>query len=186
MRNSHTSNSQPIPSATTHVALTHRTSVLLSTAVACFVALLSGSITSHAETEGVNPPVNGVGIVIKKNPGSGAPRVTPNKKGQYEFTVTEAGDYVITLTKLPTDAARTEGTGVKGLKVALGKNPSGAMLAKGVSDDKGNVEFKKLEPGSYFIVMTEAPTKEVPSLPTRKVVPTAPKTEVIPATPAKP
>jgi hypothetical protein len=58
---------------------------------------ISGNILSNPSvmrTMGVNPPVNGVGIVIKKNPGSGASRVTvSDTNGDFDIGNLATGTY---------------------------------------------------------------------------------------------
>lgn len=102
------------------------------------------------------PPVKGVGVVIKRNPGSGASKIsgTTNAQGETIVTITEKGNYVITMLQpTPTGTAMTETNGgpVQGVKVGLGKNPSGLLVSSQPVNNKGEVEFKDLEPGSYTI-----------------------------------
>jgi len=108
------------------------------------------------KTEQVSPPVKGVGTVVKRNPGSGASKIsgTTNAQGETTVAITEKGNYVITvLQPTPTGTAMTETNGgpVKGVKMGLGKNPSGLLVSSQPVNDKGEVEFKDLEPGSYTI-----------------------------------
>jgi hypothetical protein len=84
------------------------------------------------------PPIKAVGIVVKKNPGTGANRAVPtDKDGIADITITERGNYIFTFVTLkkPDGTAQSgsdvkrvfnQGGSVKGVKVALGKNPPGA------------------------------------------------------------
>jgi hypothetical protein len=100
----------------------------------------------------VNPQVKGVGVVVKKNPGSGASIVlNPTPEGRTNFSLSEAGNYTVNVQSLS-----TPGTGVRAVKVGLSKNPPYSIIARAVSDDNGEVEFKKLAPGDYAIEITES------------------------------
>lgn len=114
-----------------------------------FVTGLIGTLNAQPQ----NPPVKGIGIVVKKKPSNGASRVlaATNDKGVTEFTLTEKGSYIFSLTQPSVGQAKTQGGPVQGVKVAMGKNPPGAIIAVAVSNGKGEVEFKDLEPGNYFI-----------------------------------
>jgi hypothetical protein len=108
------------------------------------------------------PPVKGIGLVVKKsNGGASIPSVT-NNEGVTSFEITENGNYIFTVT-LPTTngvVAKGAGTGVKGVKVGLGKNPSGVIIAYQVPNENGEVSFNSLTPGSYFIKIEAAEKAE--------------------------
>lgn len=122
------------------------------------------TLPTATKTEQVSPPVKGVGVVIKKNPGSGASKISgsTNAQGETTIEITEKGNYTV---KIQHPNANNDGTGntqaitkglgngVKGVKVALGKNPSGNIIAVASTNDKGEIEFKDLEPGSYKVVV---------------------------------
>ena len=103
------------------------------------------------------PPIKGVGIVVKKNPGSGASITLPltNDKGETEVTIPEKGNYTFTLTKSKDVQAKNQGTGVRAVKVGLGKNPPGQVVSYTKINEKGEVEFNDLEKGIYKIVIVK-------------------------------
>lgn len=115
------------------------------------------------------PPIPGIGVVVKRNPGGGASRVgTTNEKGEIMFSIKEKGDYKIILTYDADVAAtgnhasaRSKGEGVKGVKVGLGHNPPGCCnesncCPKKITNDNGEVIFQNLEIGQYQIVVQKA------------------------------
>lgn len=107
----------------------------------------------------VNPPIKGIGVVIKKNPGSGASIIlNPTPEGRANFSLSEEGNLTIKMTDLLVSSQRAP---VKGLKVGLSKNPSFAIIARAVSDENGEVEFKNLAPGDYAIEITESGKSEL-------------------------
>lgn len=118
------------------------------------------TLPTATKTEQYTPPVKGVGVVIKKNPGSGASKISgsTNAQGETTIEITEKGNYSFTV-KSQTDLVnvnnqvKTKGGPVKGVKVALGKNPSGNIIAVAPTNDKGEIEFEDLEPGSYKVVV---------------------------------
>ena len=73
----------------------------------------------------------------------------------------------------------SQGGPVKGVKVGLSKNPPYAIIARAVSDENGEVEFKNLAPGDYAIERTESGKSEL--LPVRDMGDMKPGTK----TPAK-
>jgi predicted RNA-binding Zn-ribbon protein involved in translation (DUF1610 family) len=128
-----------------------------------FVMLLL--ISNYCNAMPAAPPVKGIGIVVKKNPGSGASRtLSPtNENGVTEFKITEKGNYVFTFTELPINTGDINGqnkdrrTGIKGVKVGLGKNPSGTIVAIANPNEKGEIEYKNLNKGSYYILTLAEP-----------------------------
>lgn len=138
--------------------------------------------TEQARITGVSIP--NVGTVVKKNPGGGASRVgTTNDKGEVIFSIKEKGDYTITLvndsggvgTNNSNAAAMSKGGPVKGVKVGLGKNPTGKLIATNITNDKGEVEFKNLEIGSYTLLV-QAPCPFAHEWKDGKCVPVGDKT----------
>jgi hypothetical protein len=117
-----------------------------------------GTTTEQAKTEQVNPPIKGVGVVVKKNPGGGASRVgTTNEKGEVILTIKETGDYTLILeTPKIEGKAENQGGPVKGVKVGLGKNPPGGSTSFATSNNNGEVVFKNLEVGAYKVVVKKA------------------------------
>ena len=111
-------------------------------------------------TEQVNPAVKGIGVVVKRNPGGGANiTVTPtNEKGETTVNITEKGNYTFTLSQ-PTSTnggiQKNQGSGLKGVKVGLGKNPPNAITQIVAINDKGETEFKDLEVGNYRVVIMQ-------------------------------
>jgi Prealbumin-like fold domain len=125
------------------------------------IALLICSAQVFAQQ---NPPVKGVGVVVKRNPnGTGSHIVlNPTPEGRTNFSLSEAGNYTVNVQSL--SSVSLQGGSVKGVKVGLSKNPPNAIIATGVSDDNGDVEFKNLAPGDYAIEVTESgkPDKLLP------------------------
>jgi len=129
-----------------------------------FLMLLFFTIGATAQQ--YNPPIKGVGTVVKRNPGSGASKINglTNEKGETTVEIAEKGNYIITVlqpTTTGTAMTETNGGPVKGVKMGLGKNPSGKLIATTTTNDKGEAEFKDLEPGSYTIKV-QAATKDCP------------------------
>ena len=123
------------------------------------------------------PPVRGVGVVVKRNPGSGASIVlNPTPEGRTNFSLSEAGDYTVNVQDL---SVSLQGGPVKGIKIGLSKNPPNAIIARGVSDENGEMEFKNLTPGDYTIELTESGKTGL--LPVRDIGAMKPRTK----TPAK-
>ena len=60
---------------------------------------------------------------------------------------------LITILTFAQNAERGPGSGVKGVKVALGKNPSGKIIMTTVTDEKGESEITIPEKGSYTITL---------------------------------
>jgi hypothetical protein len=106
-----------------------------------------------------NPPVRGIGVVVKKNPGSGASiQSVTNNEGVTSFEITENGNYTFTVT-LPTTNAETAqgpGSGVRAVKVGLSKNPPYAIIGYADTNENGEVSFNNLTAGSYKITIVKA------------------------------
>lgn len=132
--------------------------------------LLAPAIALYLLGPAQAPPVRGIGVVVKKNPGTGASRNigTTNGRGIADIEITEKGNYVFTFLAPATNAAEpgnaaksafTWGGPVKSVKVGLGKNPPGgrsAMIIFVVPNEKGEIEYS-LEPGKYQVLALENP-----------------------------
>jgi len=125
-----------------------------------FLMLLFFTIGATAQQ--VSPPVKGVGTVVKRNrPPNYGSKVTANtnEKGETTVEITEKGNYVITvLQPTPSGAAMTETQGqpIRGVKIGLAKHPGNYFIRFIPTNDKGEAEFKDLEPGSYTIKVESA------------------------------
>lgn len=118
------------------------------------------TLPTATKTEQYTPPVKGVGVVIKKNPGSGASKISgsTNAQGETTIEITEKGNYSFTV-KSQTDLinvnnqVKTQGGPIRGVKIGLGKNPTGVVSRWVAPDKNGDVLFTDLEPGSYKVVV---------------------------------
>jgi hypothetical protein len=117
------------------------------------LTLFSAQLFAQAVNQA--PPIPGIGLVVKKNPGGGASIVlNPTPEGRTNFSLSEAGDYTVNVQSL--SSVSLQGGPVRAVKVGLSKNPPNAIIARCVSDDNGDVEFKNLAPGDYAIEITES------------------------------
>ena len=78
-----------------------------------------------------------------------------NQEGQTTVTIPELGGYTFTLPALAAKAVP-----VKGVKVALGKNPSGAALYVAALTAEKQANFKDVEPGTYRVFLIPAATEK--------------------------
>ena len=113
----------------------------------------------------VNPAVPGVGVVVKKNPGGGANMVLAptDANGESTLTISKKGNYTFTITapSAISNMAANQGGPVKGVKVGLGKNPPNGPVAMALPNEKGEVVFKNLPVGNYWVtVVTNDNTQE--------------------------
>ena len=135
----------------------------------CFLAF---NVSALANTT----PIPGVGVVSKKNNckpkactsscnHGGASKVgVTNEKGQVQINISEAGDYTL-LFGMPitrTSQAMVAGGPIGGLIVKTGGNPNGSLIVIGTTNDKGEVEWKGVVPGSY-IIMVESNGENCPT-----------------------
>ncbi len=131
-------------------------------------------------------PISGIAVKGGKNPGGSLMTTTTNTKGEFEFTVTEAGNYLFKLTA-PEQAANSQKTGnplyehsgseaqnplyepnsfvaspgspIGGIVVKGGKNPGGNMMTI-TTNTKGELKLRGLAPGNYLFTVT-APMQPV-------------------------
>jgi len=114
------------------------------------------SITQTAQRGEQDPPIPGVGVVVKRNPGGGASKaVVTNEKGQANITIKEAGNYTISLSQTQ---GKTAGEPLMGIIVKGGKNPGGKMMTV-TTNEKGEAQLKDLEKGEYTFTV-EQPVAE--------------------------
>jgi hypothetical protein len=60
----------------------------------CLITIVTFAQTAQRGEQ--DPPIPGVGVVVKRNPGGGASKaVVTNEKGQANITIKEAGNYTI-------------------------------------------------------------------------------------------
>ena len=111
----------------------------------------------------VNPAIKGVGVVVKKNPGGGANMVLAptDANGESTLTISKKGNYTFTITAPSASSNKAQGGPVKGVKVILGKNPPNGPVAMALPNEKGEVVFKNLPVGNYWVtVVTNDNTQE--------------------------
>lgn len=120
----------------------------------CLITIVTFAQTAQRGEQ--NPPMPGIGIVIKKNPGGGASKaVVTNENGQVNVTIKEAGNYTIALTQTQ---GKTAGEPLMGIIVKGGKNPGGKMMTV-TTNEKGEAQLKDLEKGDYTFTV-EQPVAE--------------------------
>lgn len=119
-------------------------------------------------------PIGGIIVKGGKNPGGQMFTTTTNANGEFEFDVTEPGNYKFEISN-PAPAGkgineagikgiakpggavsssyaatgRVAGGPLKGIDVKLGKSPNDGIRARAVTNKKGEIEFQGLEPGMY-------------------------------------
>jgi hypothetical protein len=137
----------------------------------CFLTIVT--FAQNAQRSEQNPPVIGVGVVVKKNPGGGASKmVVTNEKGQANITIKEAGNYTIALSQAQ---GKTAGEPIGGLIIKGGKNPGGKMMTV-TTNEKGEAELKDLEKGEYtFKVLRPNVKTKIDKLNKEQLKKTAPK-----------
>ncbi|MBX3241719.1 MAG: hypothetical protein KIT80_12095 [Chitinophagaceae bacterium] len=122
-------------------------------------------------------PIGGIIVKGGKNPGGQMLTTTTNENGEFSFDVTEPGNYVFKIFN-PAEsgkgiqeagvrgmaksggavsssyaaAGRVAGGPLKGIDVKLGKSPNDGIRARAVTNKKGEIEFKGLEPGIYEMI----------------------------------
>ena len=110
----------------------------------CLITIVTFAQTAQRGEQA--PPIPGVGIVIKRNPGGGASKaVVTNEKGQANITIKEAGNYTIALTQTQ---GKTAGEPIIGIIVKCGKNPGGSLMTV-TTNEKGEAVLNDLEKGDY-------------------------------------
>ena len=110
----------------------------------CLITIVTFAQTAQRGEQ--DPPIPGVGVVVKRNPGGGASKaVVTNENGQANITIKEAGNYTIALTQTQ---GKTAGEPIPGIIVKGGKNPGGKMMTV-TTNEKGEAALKDLEKGDY-------------------------------------
>lgn len=116
----------------------------------CFITIVTFAQTAQRGEQ--NPPVIGVGVVVKKNPGGGASKaVVTNENGQANITIKEAGNYTIALTQTQ---GKTAGEPLPGIIVKCGKNPGGSLMTV-TTNEKGEADLNDLEKGDYTFTVEQ-------------------------------
>ncbi len=118
------------------------------------ITLLLLLLTTITFARGVNaaPPIKGVGVVVKKNPGSSASKVvTTNNDGEVAIKITQAGDYTFTY-PMPELLSKDEN-----IKLGLCNNKVGLVDNYYSPNTKGEIEVKNLKPGVYAIKLINSP-----------------------------
>ena len=120
----------------------------------CFITIVTFAQT--AERGEQNPPMPGIGVVVKKNPGGGASKmVVTNEKGEATLAIKEPGNYTLTVTQTQ---GKSAGEPLPGLTIKGGKNPGGTWMTV-TTNEKGEAELKGLEKGDYTFTV-EQPVAE--------------------------
>lgn len=110
----------------------------------CFITISTFAQTAQRGEQ--DPPIPGVGIVIKRNPGGGASKmVVTNEKGEATIKINEAGNYTLALSQTQ---GKSAGEPLVGIIVKCGKNPGGSQFQV-TTNEKGEAELKGLERGEY-------------------------------------
>lgn len=135
----------------------------------CFITIVT--FAQNAQRGEQAPPIPGVGIVIKRNPGGGASKmVVTNEKGQSNLTIKEAGTYTIALSQTQ---GKTAGEPIIGIIVKGGKNPGGSLMTV-TTNEKGEGELKNLEIGEYTFTVLR-PNIKIDKLNNEQLKKSAPK-----------
>ena len=120
----------------------------------CFITIVTFAQTAQRGEQA--PPVIGVGVVVKRNPGGGASKaVVTNENGQANITIKEAGNYTIALTQTQ---GKTAGEPLPGIIVKCGKNPGGKMMTV-TTNEKGEADLNDLEKGDYTFTVEQNQNK---------------------------
>ncbi|MES2827226.1 MAG: hypothetical protein V4687_03695 [Bacteroidota bacterium] len=114
------------------------------------------------------------GIVVKGGKTASAKTIllTTNSSGEFTFTITESGNYSLTLStgdnplyqeagqsaNNPISQRANPGTPIGGIIVKGGKNPGGNMLII-ETNGNGELELRDLTPGTYTFKATAPPLK---------------------------
>ena len=110
----------------------------------CFITIVTFAQTAQRGEQ--NPPMPGIGVVIKRNPGGGASKmVVTNEKGEATIKINEAGNYTLSLSQTQ---GKSAGEPIPGIIVKCGKNPGGSQFQV-TTNEKGEAELKDLERGEY-------------------------------------
>jgi hypothetical protein len=116
----------------------------------CFITIATFAQTAQRGEQA--PPIPGVGVVVKRNPGGGASKmVVTNEKGEATLAIKEPGNYTLTLTQTQ---GKSAGEPIGGITVKCGKNPGGSLMTV-TTNEKGEADLKDLEKGEYtFTVLS--------------------------------
>ena len=116
------------------------------------------------EIKQVTPTIKGVGTVVKKNPGSGASKLTAptDQNGESTVDITEIGNYSIVPVYPKSSGVDVAGEPIRAVKVGLGKSPAGAIKYAKQEED-GSFSFNGLAMGSYKIVVLSATENTCPA-----------------------
>lgn len=116
----------------------------------CFITIVTFAQTAQRGEQ--DPPIPGVGVVVKRNPGGGASKaVVTNEKGQANITIKEAGNYTIALTQTQ---GKTAGEPIGGIVVKCGSNLRGKMMSV-TTNEKGEADLNDLEKGDYTFTVEQ-------------------------------
>jgi hypothetical protein len=114
-------------------------------------------VTSLAFAEFKPSAAAKISIGIRKSDAKEETIARPAANGRHEFTLKAPGDYIISVREQKAEV-RDITKGIMGVKVSLGRNPTGRIVARTTTDDKGEATFKGLAAGSYFIELQAAAT----------------------------
>jgi len=123
----------------------------------CFITIVTFAQTAQRGEQA--PPVIGVGVVVKRNPGGGgggaSKAVVTNEKGQANITIKEAGNYTIALTQTQ---GKTAGEPLIGIVIKGGCNVCPKKMTV-TTNEKGEAALNDLEKGDYTFTV-EQPVAE--------------------------
>lgn len=127
-------------------------------------------------------PIGGIIVKGGKNPGGGQFNLITNQKGEFEFHVADAGNYIFTITtpdepqgksisskgvsstkSRPNARAMSPGSPIGGIVVKGGKNPGGNLIVL-TTNANGQVELNGLEAGNYLFTIAARPTTDAKSI----------------------
>lgn len=116
----------------------------------CFITIVTFAQTAQRGEQA--PPIPGVGVVVKKNPGGGASKmVVTNEKGEATLDIKEPSNYTLTITQTQ---GKSAGEPLIGIIVKCGKNPGGSLMTV-TTNEKGEAELKDLEKGDYTFTVEQ-------------------------------
>ena len=116
----------------------------------CFITIVTFAQTAQRGEQA--PPIPGVGVVVKRNPGGGASKaVVTNEKGQANITIKEAGNYTIALTQTQ---GKTAGEPIPGLTIKFGCNVCPKKMTV-TTNEKGEADLNDLEKGEYTFTVEQ-------------------------------
>lgn len=122
----------------------------------CFITIVTFAQTAQRGEQ--NPPMPGIGVVVKKNPGGGASKmVVTNEKGEATLAIKEPGNYTLTLTQTQ---GKSAGEPLPGLIIKGGCNVCPKRFTV-TTNEKGEADLKDLEKGDYTFTVEQRGSTDV-------------------------